>query len=43
MSGGSDYHGKAKPDVSIAVGHGKLNIKDEILEPWKDKLTYYKS
>ena len=19
-----------------------LNIKDEILEPWKDKLTYYK-
>ena len=42
MSGGSDYHGKAKPDVAIAVGHGNLNIQDTIMEPWKDKLIYYK-
>lgn len=32
ISGGSDYHGKVKPDIDIGVGRGDLNIPKEILE-----------
>ena len=31
ISGGSDYHGKLKPDIEIGVGRGNLNISKEIL------------
>ena len=39
--GGSDYHGKPKPDIEIGVGTGNLNISKDILEEWinKDKLN----
>lgn len=30
-SGGSDYHGRVKPDVQLGVGYGNLSIPDEIL------------
>ena len=30
-SGGSDYHGKLKPDIEIGVGRGNLNISEDIL------------
>ena len=34
ISGGSDYHGKPKPDIKIAVGKGALNISKDILKTW---------
>ena len=34
ISGGSDYHGKPKPDIKIAVGKGTLNISKDILKTW---------
>ena len=34
ISGGSDYHGRKKPDIEIGVGKGNLNISKEILEEW---------
>ena len=34
ISGGSDYHGKRKPDTDLGIGHGNLNIPKEIQEPW---------
>ncbi|MBQ8300131.1 MAG: PHP domain-containing protein [Clostridia bacterium] len=34
MSGGSDYHGKAKPDVDLATGYGNLNIKKDVIGNW---------
>lgn len=32
ISGGSDYHGAAKPGLALGKGYGKLYIPDEILE-----------
>ena len=34
ISGGSDYHGKKKPDIEIGTGRGDLNISKEIIEEW---------
>ena len=34
ISGGSDYHGKIKPDIEIGIGRGNLNITKEIIEEW---------
>lgn len=34
ISGGSDYHGKLKPDIEIGIGRGNLNISKEIIEEW---------
>lgn len=31
-SGGSDYHGTYKPDLSIGVGRGDLNVDDAVLD-----------
>ena len=31
ISGGSDYHGKPKPDIEIGVGKGSLSISKDIL------------
>lgn len=42
MSGGSDYHGKAKPNVDMGSGFGNLSIDNEIIEKWKDKVRYYR-
>ena len=33
-SGGSDYHGKNKPKISLAKGYGNLNISEEIIREW---------
>ncbi len=33
-SGGSDCHGDNKPDISLAVGKGNLNIDEKIIEDW---------
>lgn len=43
VSGGSDYHGRAKPNVQMGIGHGNLNIEGNIIEPWKDKVRTFRS
>lgn len=34
ISGGSDYHGKTKPDIKVGVGRGNLNISKDFLLEW---------
>lgn len=34
ISGGSDYHGKLKPDIEIGIGKGNLNIEKDIIKEW---------
>lgn len=34
ISGGSDYHGLIKPDISLGIGKGNLNIPNNIVEKW---------
>lgn len=34
ISGGSDYHGTAKPKVHMGVGHGNLSIPSDISSNW---------
>lgn len=38
MSGGSDYHGRAKPDVDMGCGFGNMKIEKEIIEDWCNKV-----
>jgi len=40
ISGGSDYHGKNKRNFELGSGHGKLNIREDILENYN--ITFYK-
>ena len=42
ISGGSDFHGKIKPDVDIGVGYGNMNIPDSIVETWKNNVVIWK-
>ena len=35
ISGGSDYHGKLKPDIQIGIGKGNLNISKSYIENWQ--------
>lgn len=35
MTGGSDFHGEVKPDISIGTGKGNLSIPDNLLEQFK--------
>lgn len=37
ISGGSDFHGNAKPGLDLAIGYGKLFIPEEILIHLKEK------
>ena len=34
ISGGSDYHGKIKPNIDIGIGKGNLNISSDIIKRW---------
>ena len=38
ISGGSDFHGKPKPDVDIGVGYGNLQIPTDIVSNWITKV-----
>lgn len=42
MSGGSDYHGKIKPDISLGTGiNNNLNIKADVIKKWlKEKYIF---
>ena len=37
VSGGSDFHGKSKPNLEIGTGYGKLFIPEDVLLSLKDK------
>ncbi len=37
VSGGSDFHGSAKPGLDLAVGYGNLFIPEEILDKIKER------
>lgn len=43
MSGGSDYHGKNKPNVDVGIGRGNLKIDDDIIKDWEGKIKLFKS
>ncbi len=34
MSGGSDYHGKNKPNIELGSGKGNLRIEDKYVQEW---------
>lgn len=34
MSGGSDYHGRKKPDIEVGIGRGNLKISKKYIEEW---------
>lgn len=40
ISGGSDFHGNAKPGLDLAVGYGKLFIPEEILDRIKERRAW---
>ena len=42
ISGGSDFHGKIKPDVDIGVGYGNMQIPDSIVEVWKNNVEFWR-
>ncbi len=35
VSGGSDFHGRNKPDIDLAIGYGKLFVPEDLLPPIK--------
>ena len=41
ISGGSDFHGKIKPDVDIGVGYGNMQIPDDIIDNWKNNVEFW--
>lgn len=43
ISGGSDFHGKAKPGLDLATGYGKLFIPEDILTKIKEKRSFMKT
>lgn len=38
-TGGSDHHGTYKPDLSVGVGHGDLDVPDTALEELRSRLA----
>lgn len=43
ISGGSDFHGNAKPGLDLAVGYGNLVIPEEILNNIKERIQWMHS
>lgn len=37
VTGGSDYHGAYKPDLSVGTGRGDLEVPDELLDELKNR------
>jgi hypothetical protein len=38
-TGGSDHHGTYKPDLSVGIGRGDLNVPDSALTALKSRLA----
>lgn len=43
VSGGSDYHGKAKPGIQMGTGKGNLKVKEEKIQEWIKQVRRYKN
>lgn len=43
ISGGSDFHGKVKPDTELGIGKGNLDVPDDIFYSLKDAAQNKKS
>ena len=41
-SGGSDYHGGTKPDISMVTGKGDLYVPYNMVKEWIDKVRQIK-
>lgn len=41
VSGGSDYHGKAKVNVALGVGHGNLKVEYKEIAEWQNRIRYF--
>lgn len=41
ISGGSDFHGKNKPDVDIGIGYGNMQIPDDTINSWKNNVEIW--
>lgn len=39
ISGGSDFHGKVKPDISMGTGYGSLFVPETVLDSLKESLN----
>ena len=39
ISGGSDFHGAAKPDISVGTGRGGLRITEAVFQDIKKAVT----
>lgn len=37
-SGGSDFHGKAKPDIQMGTGKGSLRVEKKYIDSWIQKM-----
>lgn len=37
-SGGSDFHGKAKPDIQMGIGKGSLKVEKKYIDSWIQKM-----
>ena len=40
-TGGSDYHGDAKPDIQLFTGRGDLHVPEDIFRKWTGEYTVY--
>ena len=36
ISGGTDYHGGRKKDISLGIGEGNLEVPDSIISNWNN-------
>ena len=43
ISGGSDFHGKAKPGLELGTGYGRLFIPEEVLDRIKERRAWMKN
>lgn len=41
ISGGSDFHGKIKPDVDIGIGYGNMQIPNSAIDNWKNNVEIW--
>ncbi len=43
VSGGSDFHGTAKPDIQLGTSTGHLNVPDDLLEPIREVASRFRN
>ena len=38
ISGGTDFHGRHKPDIQLGIGKGNLKIEKKVISSWINKI-----